>query len=288
MLKQMAAQLLASPPGRLGLAIGERFIHRRPNHLQVLTYHRLGPVELFEAHMAHLASNYVVVSVEDVLAACTGKRPFPPRAVLITFDDAYKDFAGKAWPILQKYELPVTLFVPTAFPDSPTLYFWWDHLQQAFLHTSRRDSLQTEVGTLSMASAQARNKSCKVARDFVKTLPHAQALEWVSRLCEHLGVAAAKNDVLGWDELRTLAQAGVTLGAHTRSHPIMTQLPLEEALDEATASLEDLRREIGGDVPAIFAYPSGIYEPQIVEGLRQRGFLLAFTTERGNNALGAS
>ena len=62
-----------------------------------------------------LAREYYVASMDEALDAVVRNRPLPPRSVLLTFDDAYRDFAANAWPTLKRYGLPATLFVPTAY-----------------------------------------------------------------------------------------------------------------------------------------------------------------------------
>ena len=124
----------------------ERIDPARPQQLAVLTYHRvdwpdarpfLSPAQLsatpdaFEQQMTYLARNCNVVGVEDVFDAVHQGKPLPPRAVLVTFDDAYADFAEHVWPVMKQLGLPVTLFVPTAFPDHPERGFWWDRLYNA-------------------------------------------------------------------------------------------------------------------------------------------------------------
>jgi peptidoglycan/xylan/chitin deacetylase (PgdA/CDA1 family) len=100
--------------------------------LRVLMFHRIAdpgdrsllnpglvsatPV-VFERIMDWLARRYSVVSLAEAVDGVAGRRALPRRAVLLTFDDAYRDFAGTAWPILMRYGLPATLFVPTASVD---------------------------------------------------------------------------------------------------------------------------------------------------------------------------
>ncbi|MCB0266107.1 MAG: polysaccharide deacetylase family protein, partial [Calditrichaeota bacterium] len=90
---------------------------------------------------------------------------------------------------------------------------------------------------------------------------------------------------LDWDELRELAGEGVlNFGAHTRTHPILTQATLSQAHDEISGSLYDLRREIPESLP-VFAYPNGNCSPEILEIMHEEGYQLAFTTEDGINNL---
>ena len=94
----------------------------------------------------HVARFYRVISVHEVLEAVEKRHPFPKRAVLITFDDAYADFADIAWPILKQLRLPATMFVPTSYPDHPEQAFWSDALYQAFAATVRTEINVAHLG----------------------------------------------------------------------------------------------------------------------------------------------
>lgn len=256
---------------------------RRRNLLRVLTYHRV-PAD-FDSHVAHLADSYHVASIDDVLAVYDNGATLPPRSLLITFDDAYRDFAEHAWPSLARRGLPVTLFVPTAFPDHSERIFWWDSLREALLLTERTDALETPVGALTLVGTAARERAFERLRDYLKSLPHDDAMLELERLLRSLAVPASASSVLGWDDLRRLAREGVTLGAHTRMHPLLSRVPVERAVAEVVGSLEDLRREIGASMLSILAYPDGRFTDELVSRLEGEGFVLAFTTTPGTNEL---
>lgn len=268
--------------------------------LRVLTYHRVAEADAtphlnprmisatpatFETQMRFLARNYCAVSMAEVLAAVQRSARLPRRAVLITFDDAYRDFAEQAWPVLQALRLPVTLFVPTGYPGHPGRSFWWDRLYRACQQIRQAKIEVPPLGMLACANAAERRHSLKRMQDFVKTLPHAEAMLWVENFCAPWDNGAASlAAVLSWKELRQLAQQGVTLGAHTVTHPMMTRLSPEEIQREIVQSLEDLRRETGA-APPVFCYPSGGHDDTVVDILRAQGILAAFTTLDGQNDL---
>lgn len=273
----------------------------RPNLLRVLTYHRvdapqarpwLDPVlisaspEGFEVQMKYLSANYQPVSISDVLEAVerNDQAILPPRAVLVTFDDAYQDFEEHAWPVLKRYQIPVTLFVPTAFPDHPERLFWWDRLFHA-LHTTAKGEIKTPIGNLEIGTELGRSQANLHLKRHIKSLPYDAAIGFVEDLEHRLNVSRQPNCVLGWEALRKLSKEGVTLAPHTQTHPIMNHIPSEAMQHEAQGSFDDLEREIG-NTPPVFAYPSGFHNPQVVRVLQAAGFRLAFTTERGINRLG--
>ena len=267
--------------------------------LRVLTYHRvaiwadsspLSPGLIsatpddFRRQAAYLASNYDVVSMAEVLEAIQYRRRLSPRSVLITFDDAYADFKETAWPILREHRLSATLFVPTAYPDHPERGFWWDRLWRAIMRTSQTVVRGRQL-ELRISSLEERRVGLRKLHTHIKRLPHAQAMAFVDRICAFCeGIPIDQRTVLNWEELRELAREGVTLGAHTRTHPILTQMPLPKARMEIRGSQEDLHQQIG-KVSPIFCYPNGTYNEAILRVMRDEGFLLSLTTEDGFNNL---
>jgi peptidoglycan/xylan/chitin deacetylase (PgdA/CDA1 family) len=235
--------------------------------------------------MKYLSANYQPVSVYDVLEALESNEQMilPSRAVLVTFDDAYQDFEQHAWPVLQRYQIPVTLFVPTAFPDHPERLFWWDRLFHA-LHTTAKKEINTPIGNLTLETDVERSQANLHLKQYVKSLPNEVALDFVEDLERQLNVLPRANCVLGWDALRKLANEGVTLAPHTQTHPIMDHISPGAMQREAQGSFFDLQREIG-ETPLVFAYPSGFHKPEVINAVRAAGFKLAFTTERGINRL---
>lgn len=93
--------------------------------LRVLMYHKVNdlaenpvtmPTGHFAEQMAQLAElGYVVVGLDAVLDHYVEGKPLPDRAVLITFDDGYRDNLENALPILQSHGYPAVLFAPLGF-----------------------------------------------------------------------------------------------------------------------------------------------------------------------------
>jgi len=295
-LKRSAIRAGSSPAFARLVELLERTDPERSDLLRVITYHRVdwpGAVpgsyprlmvspEVFAAQMGFIARRFRVLSMPELLAAARTGAGLPPRALLITFDDAYTDFATHAWPVLQQEALPATLFVPTAFPDDPTRVFWWDRLYHALITTHCDRVVDSPIGRLPLGTPAARETAFTRLRVHVKQQPHSVAVAWVERFSSELGVSPPATSVLGWDDLRRLAAEGVTLGCHTRTHALANRVAADELRSEAVGSRQDLEREIGPTLP-IFAYPSGAFDDRAVEHLAGEGFELAFTTRRGIN-----
>ncbi len=278
----------------------ERLGDRSEGLLRILCYHRIaehddscdlypGTISAtprgFDRQLEHVARHYRVVSIDDVLAAYRGARPLPQRAVLLTFDDAYDDFAEGAWPVLKRYGLAATLFVPTDYPGRKTHELWWDRLYRAMLVSERCEAQLGPLGAHSLGDRTERLAAFSAVRDLIKKLPHDRAMRIVAEILDQLAVEPIPNRVLDWQALRRLARDGVTIGSHTRSHALLNRLDRAAVAAEISGSFADLRRELGACCP-VLAYPAGGYDPDIAETVAGQGVELGLTTRRGVNRLG--
>jgi peptidoglycan/xylan/chitin deacetylase (PgdA/CDA1 family) len=153
------------------------------------------------------------------------------------------------------------------------------------LHSTVKREITTPIGRLAIGTDVERIQANLCLKNYIKSLPNDKAIAFVEDIELQMNTSPKANCVLGWEELRKLAQEGVTLAPHTQTHPIMNHIPPGAMQKEALDSLYDLKREIG-ETPPVFAYPSGFHNAEVVSAVRAAGFKLAFTTERGINILG--
>ena len=122
-LKQLLKNGVYRSIGEMATTVGADEIPERT--LRVLMYHKVNdvegnsvtvPVSLFEEQMAQLRElGYTPVSLDRVIDHYLDRASLPPGAVLITFDDGYRDNLANAVPILQRYGYPAVLFVPIGY-----------------------------------------------------------------------------------------------------------------------------------------------------------------------------
>jgi peptidoglycan/xylan/chitin deacetylase (PgdA/CDA1 family) len=283
----------------------ERLESQRGNRLRILAYHRLGfpgaeangldptlisaTPAVFAQQMHYLVDNYHVVSMDHVLSALQSGRTLPPRSVMITFDDGYRGFLNTAWPILRSLDIPATLFVATGYLSGEGRMFWWDQLYQAFCQTNCQEFSLPSLAAWPLHSTAQRTRAFMEVKQVVRNMEHNDAASLVEKILKNLGVSPAANEaLLSWHDLRALAAHGLCIGAHTRWHPILSRITLEEAREEIIGGQEDLDRELEQTRP-IFAYPSGHptdLGPGLVQLLQEAGFRLAVTLIEGHNTLG--
>lgn len=259
----------------------------------VLTFHRIdtqqpdlypGLAGLDAADLERFADDLVgrfrPIGVDEFCAAIDGAVRLPRRSVLVTFDDAYRDFADVAWPILRERGIDVVLFVPTAYPDHPQRRFWWDDLYAAIASTD-----PTAWQRAGLAGGDPSSAFASV-RDTIKSMPHDSAVQHVDTLIAELRgeqwSTSVSDRVLGWSELAALAADGVAIAPHSRTHPMLDRLPRGQLDDEIAGSLADVIEHLGREhAKPVFAYPSGGHDPLVRAAVERAGFAAAFTTERG-------
>ncbi len=284
--------------GLLGLL---ESLDRNTDRVRVVAYHRVAepgeepdldpgllsaPPEDFRIQVELVARHYSPISLDDLVAAHRGERSLPPRAVLFTFDDGYRDFAEHAWPILERAGVPAVLFVPTAFPDQPGPGFWWDRLHAALARTDRREVDVAGLGRLPLTDPAERRAAHRAIRTRVKALPHDEAMKWLDDTLAPLGEVPSVHRVLGWDALRTLAHDGLSVCAHGHVHALATRLAPEALARDLATSKQAIERELGEDAPpAVFAYPSGAEDARSRTTVREAGFELGFAGERAIDRL---
>ena len=276
--------------------------------LQTLLYHRLQPrhkprrdlapelvsatPELFERHLRYLARYCSPVNIDEVTSALNGRHRLPQRAVLVTFDDGYRDFAEFAWPLLKQYRIPCVLFVATAFAANPRRVFWWDALWQLVSRTNRRRLTYGAAGAaheLPLVTDDERVRAYMIVSGWLKGVSPDLRHTWLDRLGNQLQVNPGLSDtaaVLAWDELRDLARDGLVIAPHGQVHELLDQVDAATLRREVRGSREDVTRQIG-HCPPLFAYPNGNFDARVVRELAESGYAAAFTTVGGRDVLPA-
>jgi peptidoglycan/xylan/chitin deacetylase (PgdA/CDA1 family) len=208
-----------------------------------------------------------------------------------TVDDGYADFATVAAPIFAEFECPVTVFLVSGVLDSGGWY-WWDRISAAFEGTSRHE-LTITVGSRSVqldwATADERTRAEIALMEALKRVPDAERHRVLDALPAALEVALPsrathKYAPMTWEEVRHCAARGVTFGAHTVTHPILSQVEDDAAGWEIATSWDRLRDATTATTD-VFCYPNGTStdfgdrETGILSAL---GFSSALTTMPGH------
>lgn len=283
---KLATSLLspAGPRARLSILIYHRVL-RRPDPL----FPDEVDARLFERQMKSLAQSFNVLRLSDA-AQRLRDGTLPPRSACITFDDGYADNAEVALPILQKYGLPCTFFIATGFLDGGRM--WNDTVIEAVRNT-RKTALQLQhLGFDSYAIGNIEERRVVIGKllNNLKYLPLAERLEKVAKVAESADCKVPDDLMLRSQQVRTLHDAGMEIGAHTVNHPILTRISREAAEAEIVQSKQTLEALLQAPV-TLFAYPNGRprqdYAAEHVDIVRELGFSAAVSTAWGAATAGS-
>ena len=245
----------------------------------ILTYHRVLPerdymrsseptVATFDWHMELLARYFNPLSLSDVIARLDSN-DLPERAVCVTFDDGYANNAECALPVLQRWNIPATVFISTGFLNGGLM--WNDAVIEALriAGSGEFDLRSLGLATYDLADFQHRRQAAGQIIREIKHWPPEKRAEAI-RVIESMVGPLPENMMLTNDQVKQLGDAGIEIGAHTRTHPILATLKLADARQEIQASKDALEILTGKPV-RYFAYPNG--RPEIDYRLEHRDFV---------------
>ena len=245
-------------------------LSRRDAHPKflVLCYHRIGtngiplfselPPAMFEAQMRYVRRQYRVLSLDDLCEEM--ENPSRKRdAVAVTFDDGYRDLHTHALPVLRKYQIPATIFLPVACIETGQVP-WYDRIFLA-LKVFPKDELRIDVGrprSFQLFSLRARLETATEIIQYLRTLPDDRRREYCAAMEEQISLPQdeLKDRMLTWDQIRAMGREGITFGSHTMTHPAVSRLTASQMDHELGESKRALEQRIGSPT-AHFAYPFG-------------------------------
>jgi peptidoglycan/xylan/chitin deacetylase (PgdA/CDA1 family) len=210
------------------------------------------------------------------------KDELPARACAITFDDGYADNLQVATPILAKHGLSATFFIATGFLDGGIM--WNDRVIESIRHCRLERLDLGALGSFALGSVAERRAAIDALIDRIKYLPVEERHELTLQIAASAAVQPARDLMMTTDEVREMRRAGMQIGAHTVTHPILARLDAARARDEMDQSRRFLQDALGERV-GLFAYPNGKpgsdYLPEHAELARDLGFDAAVSTRWG-------
>lgn len=262
--------------------------------LSILIFHRvldepdpLFPGEIdcrrFDEIMGWLASWFNVLPLGQAVQRLK-EGTLPSRAAVITFDDGYADNWTNAVPILKKHGLTATFFIATGFLNGGRM--WNDTIVESVRRTDAKalDLSQFDCGTWSIDGLQEKQAAIGRILARVKHLPFSQRDEVVSHIATVCAAELPSHLMMTDSALVQVAASGMEIGAHTRSHPILTRLDDDLAVQEIQDSRQYLRELLSRDID-LFAYPNGRqgddFDARHVGIVRELGFRAAVATNQG-------
>jgi len=314
-MKHTLKKLLRTCVSKFFGLTGLRAMFRSGRHgVPVLMFHNVGypketeylpdHMKISESKLSKLlrrlgSAGYRTVTVSEMVAELeTGTTP--GDAIVLTFDDGYRDNHDVLLPILAEHEAVATVYVQTG-PMKGRLnwlhhYFWVLHrigpheLGGKLAERIEKPHLAADLRGLPSGEVEGEYQLKRLLKYEVRPEDRDEML---SGIFEELGgddATLASEVYLDPEACRALDRAGVEIGAHTVNHLVLSSLEAKHQRLEIEGSLTDLESWLGHDVPA-FAYPYGRtwdYDAATLEILGDLGFESSVTAMPGLNTPGTS
>lgn len=295
----------------------KRIAKRVRNHFAppglILMYHRVTDIECdpwelcvspshFAEHLQVLQKFGSVVRLQQLNQTLKNNLR-PNRQIAVTFDDGYVDNLHNAKPLLEKYEIPATMFLTTGYIEQKR-EFWWDELERILLQPGTLPEVlslnvngthhQWELDTTADYNTQSKKSSVleqdkpnsrySVYYSLYQLLYPLSTIERSHLLDQLLDDAGCETILRPTHRMMTLEEISsiqptsiIEVGGHTVTHPFLSTLPYaaqQKEIQENKVQLE----EICGHSIESFAYPHGNYNTQTSQIVREVGFSCACTT----------
>lgn len=228
----------------------------------------------FRKQLRFLKKNYTLISPEHFRAWMADEVEMPSRAVLLTCDDGLKNVLEEMVPILQEFEAPCLCFVTGQSLSRTRSILWYDELRLMFLAVTGRITLTIpEVSFCGRANTVEEKSQLRLFfLQKLSSLDASQRQQLLADIRQQLGLPeewleqrmqaktfCSRFALMDQDEMLQLLHAGVCFGAHTLTHPMLSQLPDKLAWKEISESRNVLEQALGIRVWAL-AYPFGTQE----------------------------
>ena len=259
-----------------------------PRPLPVFNWCQLALAE-FERQMELLAEHYTILPLREIVERVDRRAALPANPAAITFDDGFKNVLTTAYPVLQRYAAPATVFLVTSLVGTRQPA-WPERLYHAMATTARKQVAFAEQ-RWDLTAPDYRAAAYRALAGRLKALPTSEkdaALEYLHWQLQVPAEVPADSPLatLDWQEVEQLARTElIDFGSHTHTHPILSRCDPAAQFEELRISRDLLRDALGR--ADLFAYPNGTradFTVQTQRFLAELEYAAAVTTEPGLNS----
>jgi len=284
---------------------------------RILMYHRVvNPEEVpyplqpgmyvrpvtFESQMKYLRTNCNVLPLDELAADIKAGSPLPPKTVAITFDDGWYDNYEHAFPVLQKYNLPATVFLPTMYIGADQ-FFWTDRVASSLYALWQSKTLAYEevkqlvddteqipellIDIYKVLATEDWPQLVLAVNDYIEKQASLSIkdkesmMNVLTQLASSYVIQFPDRAFLTWDEVTEMAGHHISFGSHSDFHRLFTELDSKRRKKEVTDSIEKLRAH-ALTPSTVFCYPGGAYNTDCQQDLHDLGYEFALGSTQEN------
>ncbi|GAG21219.1 unnamed protein product, partial [marine sediment metagenome] len=203
-------------------------------------------IENFERQIRYLIKRYTIINLEDVVDHIKRGTRLPKNPIVITYDDGYKDNYLNAFPILRKYNAPATIFLTVGCIGTGIIP-WTEKIHYILNNTiiTKIELFNDSLCIYTLDNPEEMNRVSEEIKSYLKTMDEKKRNSLIEKLGDELEVPIGDirdhNLMLSWQEVEEMAGNKISFGAHTVTHPILTRIPYNQAIDEIVASRKEIK-----------------------------------------------
>lgn len=218
----------------------------------------------FKEQILFLKKKFQIISIEDFYSMFKEKYKFSGKEIVLTFDDGYKNNLHVAAPFLFENKIPFTVFISTDYIENesfvPTYYIRSailssniekidvSFLRKSYILHNRFDRITAMTDVIDVIKKQEQPIVNQVILEIEEQIGQERR--------EEINTRFASERILSWKEVKTLHDAGVTIGSHTATHCVLHERQDTYTLrNELSKSKLEIINNIGEC--KFFAFPNG-------------------------------
>jgi peptidoglycan/xylan/chitin deacetylase (PgdA/CDA1 family) len=259
-------------------------------------------ISLFKEQILYLKKHYNFITAEQLIDTCYNDAELPPKAVLLTFDDAYSDHYINVFPFLDENNIQGVFFPPVkAITEHKVL----DVNKIHFILASCQDAGRIIDEVLIMLKKYRNEFDLKSNEWYYKKLAHTSRFDtadtiFIKRLLQtelpeklrniitdklfsiFVGIdeeAFSRELYMNIDQLKCMQRNGMHIGSHGYEHYWLNSLTKEEQRQEIVKSLTLLKKIAANEKYRTFCFPYGAYNNDTLNLLQEYNFKTGFSTE---------
>lgn len=231
--------------------------------------------EEFDDQIEAIADRHKIISLDALTKWFAGQGSIPDEAIVVTFDDGYRDFVTEVLPILENHEVPATVYVSTSLLGSKAPFE--QRLGEALLSL---ETVDVEFGGVQVCcSLDSQADVVSVYNSLREVTKHARMERREALLSRLNSDAEPVEQMISPEAVRDLAKHPlVTIGSHGHHHVPFRILSADEVIENVETSISRLSSLLGQQ-PRHFSFPYGSHTREAIRIVRSRGFESVATTE---------
>lgn len=267
-------------------------------------------IEEFENQIQYMLKNFTPVTHDDLVKFFRQQEPLPKKSFYLTFDDGFKQHSLNVLPILKKYDLQGSFFVPTMpllegkihFLEKQrvcqySIYDEYSRFLQCFYEVAQ-EVIDSERLSLIQPTKRNVEKASVYLSQYSYYNDQERFYRWIrdeilsnyeaEAIIEKIFIQSfdekkfIERYYMNLNDLQELDTAKMTVGAHSHSHPHLENLDDDLMKQEIDRGLQFLKTNVNKSINS-FSYPFGTYDGRTVSYLQDQDVDYSFTTQDSIN-----